>query len=232
MTQIARMYPKTRRWRPRTLHSEKPGGEAYNGLSAEYYTTKGAGTGVVFDQLKSKSIDYNINYGDMDGKLKEQTGKEDAAGVRWTGRIKVPETGNYTFYGFADNGIRLWINGEQLINYWDGNSWDKLQTTKEVYLEAGRYYTFQTDYFEFEGGSHVTLSWSNDKGMEKRIVPSTAFYLPEDYSEVYISDFDISSANLTEGEEFDGHITVNGAAFTQDTTFELVKANGQPMNPL
>lgn len=223
--------PKDQEMAPQNTALGETRGEAYNGLSAEYYTTKGAGTGVVFDQLKSKSIDYNINYGDMDGKLKEQTGKEDAAGVRWTGRIKVPETGNYTFYGFADNGIRLWINGEQLINYWDGNSWDKLQTTKEVYLEAGRYYTFQTDYFEFEGGSHVTLSWSNDKGMEKRIVPSTAFYLPEDYSEVYISDFDISSANLTEGEEFDGHITVNGAAFTEDTTFELVKANGQPMNP-
>lgn len=205
--------------------------DAFNGLAAEYYTTRGSGTGVVFDQLKSKSIDYNINYGDMDGKLKDQTGKEDAAGVRWTGRIKVPETGNYTFYGLADNGIRVWVDGEQLINFWDGGLWDRPQTSKAVHLEAGRYYTFQTDYFEYEGGSHVTLSWSNDKGMEKKIIPATAFYLPEDYSNVYISDFDISGANLTEGDNFDGHITVNGAAFTEDTTFELVKASGLSMDP-
>ncbi len=199
----------------------------FSGLAAEYWTTKGSGKNVEFDQLMSNSIDYYIQYRDMDGKLKEQTGREDAAGVRWTGRLKVPETGNYTFYSDSDNGFRLWINGEQLIDYWDGNSWNVPQTSKQLFLEAGKYYEFRADYFEYEGGSNVVLSWSNDQGIARSTaVPGTAFFLPEDFAGVYISELDTSKANLTEGQGFDGHVTVNGIGFSEQTSFEIVKGNG------
>lgn len=199
----------------------------FPGLAAEYWTTRGSGKDVVFDQLMSKSVDYYIQYRDMDGKLKEQTGREDAAGVRWTGRIKVPETGNYTFHSDSDNGFRLWINGEQLIDYWDGNSWNVPQTSKQVSLEAGRYYEFRADYFEYEGGSNVVLFWSNDQGIaQKTAVPGTAFYLPEDFAGMYIAELDTSKANLTEGADFDGHVTVNGIGFSENASFEIVKGNG------
>ena len=160
--------------------------EAFRGLAAQYYTTRGSGRNVVFDQLKSNTIDYYLNYSDMDGKLATQTGQSDAAGVRWTGRLKVPETGYYTFYGYADNGIRVWVDDELLIDYWDGGSWDALQTSKAVYLEADRYYNFRTDYFDYEGGSHVTLSWKNDGSItERTAIPASAYYLPENYAVSY-----------------------------------------------
>ena len=210
---------------------EKAAQEAYHGLSAHYYTTAGRGTGVVFDELKSKTIDYDINYSDMDGKLQTQTGQADAAGVRWTGRIQVPETGYYTFYGYADNGIRVRVNGESLIDYWNGDSWDQLQTSKRVYLEAGTYYDFETSYFEYEGGSHVYLYWSNDQNItEKTVIPGSAYYLPEDYEGVYISECDTSEANLTEGEAFDGSVTVQGMGFSEASTFEIVKASGSALD--
>lgn len=107
-----------------TTEAEKKNANAVNnvdvnGLFAEYYTTSGSGTNVKLDVLKSKGIDYNINYGDLNPKLMLTTGQDDAAGIRWSGRIRVPETADYTFYGLVDNGIRLWVNGEQLFNYWD-----------------------------------------------------------------------------------------------------------------
>lgn len=102
-----------------------------------------------------------------------------------------------------------------------------LQTSRQVYLEAGEYYTFQADYFEYEGGSHVTLSWSNDQGItEKATVPESAFYLPDNYDGLYISAIDTADANLTEGEKFDGHIAVEGTGFSEDTVFEIIKASG------
>lgn len=210
---------------------ERADQEAFHGLSAHYYTTTGRGTEVQFDQLMSKTVDYDINYSDMDGKLQTQTGKADGAGVKWTGRIQVPVSGNYTFYGYADNGLRLCINGEPLIDYWNGDTWDQLQTSKQVYLEAGTYYEFQADYFEFEGGSHVYLYWSNDKGIpEQTIIPGSAYYLPEAYEGVYISECDTSEGNLTEGEAFDGTVTVKGSGFTEGTTFEVVKASGASLD--
>ncbi len=200
--------------------------ETLPGLAADYYTTKGSGTNVTWDVLKSKSVDYDINYpDDMDAKLAAQTGLTDYAGVSWTGRIQVPTTGDYTFYGYSDNGFRLWIDGEQLINYWNGGSWDLLQTTKAVHLEAGTYYTFQADYFEYNGGSHVYLDWSNDQGMERTRVPESAYSLPEDFEGVYISNIDTSKANLKDDEGYDGHITVEGLNFTENTIFEIVKLN-------
>ena len=102
-------------------------GEALSGIYAEYYTTTGSGTNVQLANKISEGIDYHINWSDMDGKLAATTGKSDYAGVRWTGRIKAPETGNYKFYAYSDNGFRLWLNGEQLINYWNSGSWDIMQ---------------------------------------------------------------------------------------------------------
>lgn len=201
-----------------------------NGLFAEYYTTSGSGKNVRLDVLKSKGIDYNINYGDLNPKLMLTTGKDDYAGIRWSGRIQVPETADYTFYGLVDNGIRLWVNGEQLFNYWDGDSWDVLQTSKAVKLEAGKFYDIKVEYFDYAGGAHATLSWSNNKGLkDKATIPSSAFYLPSNYSGIYIGSIDTSEANLKEGEDFKGDVTVNGFGLDQVERFEIVKTSGESL---
>lgn len=201
-----------------------------NGLFAEYYTTSGSGKNVRLDVLKSKGIDYNINYGDLNPKLMLTTGKDDYAGIRWSGRIQVPETADYTFYGLVDNGIRLWVNGEQLFNYWDGDSWDVLQTSKAVKLEAGKFYDIKVEYFDYAGGAHATLSWSNNKGLkDKATIPSSAFYLPSNYSGIYIGSIDTSEANLKEGEDFKGDVTVNGFGLDQAERFEIVKTSGESL---
>lgn len=201
-----------------------------NGLFAEYYTTSGSGKNVRLDVLKSKGIDYNINYGDLNPKLMLTTGKDDYAGIRWSGRIQVPETADYTFYGLVDNGIRLWVNGEQLFNYWDGDSWDVLQTSKAVKLEAGKFYDIKVEYFDYAGGAHATLSWSNNKGLkDKATIPSSAFYLPSNYSGIYIGSIDTSEANLKEGKDFKGDVTVNGFGLDQAERFEIVKTSGESL---
>lgn len=200
--------------------------EDLHGLYAQYYTTAGTGLDVRLNTLKSKGIDYEIQFSDLDPVLKAATGVADAAGIRWNGRIQVPETGNYTFYVLSDNGFRLWIDNQQMINYWDANSWDVPQTSKSVYLEAGKKYTCKAEYFDYEGGSHAILSWSNDKGMEKEMIPSSAFYLPEDYQGIYISDLDSTGANLVEGEAFEGKVTVRGLELSGAETFEIVKSSG------
>lgn len=201
-----------------------------NGLFAEYYTTSGNGTNVKLDKLKSKGVDYNINFADLERKLEATTGQNDYAGIRWTGQIQVPETGAYTFYAFADNGIRVWIDGEQLINYWDATKWDDLQTSKKVNLEAGQFYDIKVEFFEYDGGSHAILSWSNETTIpEKSVIPPSAFYLPADYEGIYIKSLDTSAANLKEGAEFNGAITLDGQALDSVESFEIVQTSGQSL---
>ena len=40
--------------------------------------------------------------------------------VNWTGVIRIPKDGNYTFYLESDDGSRLWLGGQLLIDQWRG----------------------------------------------------------------------------------------------------------------
>jgi hypothetical protein len=38
--------------------------------------------------------------------------------VRWTGWLVPPTTGHYVLHLSVDDGIRLWLNGRELLNEW------------------------------------------------------------------------------------------------------------------
>ena len=42
----------------------------------------------------------------------------DGFSVRWTGQVQPRYTDTYTFYLMTDDGSRLWVNNQQLINDW------------------------------------------------------------------------------------------------------------------
>jgi len=71
--------------------------------------------------------------------------REDHFGVQYTGFIDVPTTGMYTFYARSDDGTKLYI-GEELVVDNDGSH--SAQTASGyIALEAGRH-PIQIDYFE------------------------------------------------------------------------------------
>lgn len=147
------------------------------GLLAQYYAGNGDFS---FGELKSTTVDTQINFSNLDPILQTWTGGQDHTNVRWTGQILVPETGDYTFYMTGDNGFRLWIDNQLAIDHWV-NDWDVEQTSAPISLQGGVKYSFKAEYFEDFGGSNLYLRWSGPR-LSKEIVPSSAFYLPEDYS--------------------------------------------------
>ena len=38
--------------------------------------------------------------------------------VRWEGQVKIDESSKYTFYTISDDGVRLFIDGKNIINNW------------------------------------------------------------------------------------------------------------------
>src|SRR3546814_11286121 len=42
----------------------------------------------------------------------------DSFAVRWEGFVEAPTTGNYTFWTQSDDGVRLWVNGNLVIDNW------------------------------------------------------------------------------------------------------------------
>ncbi|MDG0810797.1 PA14 domain-containing protein [Cohnella rhizosphaerae] len=147
------------------------------GLLGEYF----AGTGSFdFGDYKGTTIDSQINFTNLDPVLQGMTGKQDSANARWTGRLLAPETGDYTFYMTGDNGFRLWIDDQPVIDHWV-NDWDKEQTSAPVSLAGGTKHKIKIEYFEDFGGSNLYLRWSTPT-IAKEIVPASAFYLPEGYA--------------------------------------------------
>jgi hypothetical protein len=98
--------------------------------------------------------------------------------ARWTGYIKIPSTGTYTFRTVADNGIRLLVNGNTLIDNWTNSSQRTLDSISQNYTQ-GQLVTVTMDYYSSTGTSTAQLQWSYSgfgvTPVTNQLVPASAF---------------------------------------------------------
>lgn len=148
------------------------------GLKGEYYTQSAPGA-FDFHELKATTFDPNLDFDNLEPRLAAATGRSDDVSVRWTGRLVPTASGPHTFSVIGDNGFRLWVGGQLLIDHWV-DDWDREQTAQPVELTAGESYDIKVEYFEHYGGSNLHLRWVRPGGT-KEAVPQSAFRLPEGY---------------------------------------------------
>lgn len=74
--------------------------------------------------------------------------------VRWSRQVNF-DSGLYRFYAEADDGIRLFIDGYQVINEWHGSS--SATYTADVNLSGSRQVV--VEYYEQSGEAFVRLRW-------------------------------------------------------------------------
>jgi outer membrane protein OmpA-like peptidoglycan-associated protein len=129
---------------------------AGNGLQGDYYT------GREFNTLVMSRRDPAINFDWNGGKPVPGVPAEDFS-VRWTGWLVPPVTGRYVLHISVDDGIRLWLNGRQLLNEWRGQSLSYYQL--EVDLKAGEPYSLRIDYCQYGYSTRARLAWSPPPGL-------------------------------------------------------------------
>jgi hypothetical protein len=78
--------------------------------------------------------------------------------VRWRGKVQAPVTGSYQFITESDNGVRMWVNGTQVINNWVSHSLTT-NTGSSVTLQAGVRYDIVLEFFERTGNATMRLKW-------------------------------------------------------------------------
>ncbi|MFJ6386350.1 PA14 domain-containing protein [Streptomyces sp. NPDC091972] len=149
-----------------------------HGLKGEYWTQSAPGA-FDFHELKATTFDPNLDFDNLEPRLAAATGRADDVSVRWTGRLVPTASGPHTFSVIGDNGFRLWLGGQLLIDHWV-DDWDREQTAQPVELAAGQSYDIKVEYFEHYGGSNLHLRWIRPGGT-KESVPQSAFRLPEGY---------------------------------------------------
>lgn len=99
---------------------------AYNTLAILNPPTTGTGLAVTWFDNKDltgvsvpgpvSAINYNWGGGSPDPAI-----GQDTFSARWTGLVQPQNSETYTFYSLADDGVRVWVNGQQIINRWSNH---------------------------------------------------------------------------------------------------------------
>ena len=90
--------------------------------------------------------------------------------VRWTGFLKAPESGEYTFRYDANGGYRIWIGNTPIVDAWQVD-WRPSIATGTVALEAGRTYPVRIEAFQRNDAGDERLLWAvpSDLGTQEAV---------------------------------------------------------------
>lgn len=138
-----------------------------SGLNAQYYPSENlTGTAV-----KRTDAQINFNWGT---KAPIAGIGSDNYSVRWTGYVKTPIVGNYTITTKSDDGIRVWVDGKQVINNWTLHAPTDNSGTITG-LAANTLHEIKVEYYEHTGGAVSILSWTKPDGVTE-VVPAAMLY--------------------------------------------------------
>lgn len=155
-----------------------------NGRSFTTAAATGTGTGLKGDYFNNVTLTGVSAYSRTDATVNFNWGtsapvflfvRSDNFSVRWTGFVQPLYSQTYTFYTTSDDGVRLWVNGVQLINNWTDHS--ATENSGSITLTAGVKYTITMEYYDRTGSAVATLSWSSPS-TTKAIIPQRQLYLP------------------------------------------------------
>jgi hypothetical protein len=109
----------------------------------------------------------------------ETTGPNPAVGatnftVRWTGTVQAQFSETYDFTTVADDGVRLYVNGQLLINDWLDQT-TATTNSAGVTLRAQQLYNIELDYYQKTNDASVSLLWSSPS-TSLAIIPQTQLY--------------------------------------------------------
>ena len=94
--------------------------------------------------------------------------------ARWTGCVQPQYSETYTITTVADDGVRLWVNGQLLINDWTART--NIATNSAVItLNAQQLYNVRLDYFQSTSNASVQLKWSS-ASTASGVIPQTQLY--------------------------------------------------------
>lgn len=142
------------------------------------YTLAADGTINNRTKLSSGTVStINFNWG---GNSVLNSGRAEGVIVRFYGFINIPVAGTYYFGGNADDGIRINVNGQSVVNSWieSGGAF----RSGAINLSAG-VVPIELFYYENGGGAMVNLQWYTPTDPYWQVVPSTVLATTSTYWE-------------------------------------------------
>jgi hypothetical protein len=140
-----------------------------NGLQADYFSNQTLTAPATLSRTDA-TVNFNWGTGSPDASL-----PSDHFSVRWTGQVEALYGETYTFITSSDDGIRLWVNGQQIINNWTDHG--RTQNSGTIALTAGQRTDIRLELYEDAGSALARLSWASSS-QAKQIIPAAQLYPP------------------------------------------------------
>jgi hypothetical protein len=141
-----------------STHLAPPG----NGLRAELFATADlSGTPVSW-------VDSTVDF-DWFASAPDVRIPKDHWSARWTGQVVPRHSDEYTFWTIADDGVRLWVDGRQIIDDWVPRPPTERQGA--IRLEAGRAYAIRFEFFERDLYASASLGWQSAR-QPREVLPT------------------------------------------------------------
>ncbi len=185
----------------------KPGEQ---GLKAEYFNNMD-----LSGQPVLVRIDRQVHF-DWGGGSPDPAVRTEQFSARWTGKIVPPVSGKYRLGVMTDDGVRLYIDGKLVIEYWK----DRGPTADVIAmeLEAGRAYDVRMEYYENGGGAFASLGWDYRPDFDKNVQQAVAAVQQADAALLFLG--------LIEGEGRDrANLDLPGQ---QEQLIQAISATGKP----
>ncbi|MBD1822981.1 peptidoglycan-binding protein [Cyanobacteria bacterium FACHB-DQ100] len=150
------------------------------GLAANYFKTPDL-TGSPAKRI-DPILDFNWGQGSPAPTIPAKT-----FSVRWEGKLLAQHNETYTFYIRTNNGIRLWIDGRELLKKPDFDPWSNRTLTElsdTIAFNAGQLYDLKLEYTNSSPNALIQLSWSSSS-TPKAIVPQSNFYTNNIYTHLH-----------------------------------------------
>src|SRR5499426_1490487 len=137
-----------------------------DGLRGTYFQ----GTALAGAPLLTR-VDQTVNFNWAGGSPAPGVVPNDQFSVRWEGQVEARSDELYTFYVTHDDGARLWVNDQLIINNWTDHA--AIEDSGSIALQLGQRYSIRLEFYENGGDASATLAWSTPLGIEKQIIPQS-----------------------------------------------------------
>ena len=147
--------------------------------------------------------------------------------ARWIGQVEALYSETYAFRTVADDGVRLWVDGQLLVDDWTSDGVTTHDGT--IALAAGKKYDIRLEYYDDVGSAEVSLQWaSNSQSLEA--IPAAQLYAsPSGLSARYLDDQSNSSTQIVSVVDFnwgpDGPVARSSGDNFQATYTGFLKAD-------
>ncbi len=147
-------------------------------LKDRNYETGLVGTyfeGIGFDKTYQTRTDARIDF-NWGGGGPIPNWRSDQFSVRWVGKLVPPKSGNYKFFTLSDDGVRLWVNGQKIIDKWADQA--PAEFSGSIELKENEQTELKLEYYENSGEAVIKLMWDGP-GFDKRTSPPESLRPPE-----------------------------------------------------